>query len=685
MAHTNLLLPSSRSHVPLILLVLWSYLLCLFPNYLTIPRSTSRRSKYATVVAGFRTTAGNTPSSARRPFLSSCSGSRSSKYKAITKHRPLLALLLPEDSSKFIKSKLNQNIDTYKDLFRKVDKDHEIDSRLAPFAVEQPRQEKVDGSKKTVVLVDDSPNSSIATTDTNNFSQMLEQFINPVTGDTVAVRSTPTCPPILNSTSIQMLREAAEKLWEDQRMQTSNTYSSSAASSSSRFTYQSKNNYEAHVQDLFQFNPHIQPLMDELLLHKVYPILRYAFGGGSNRSSTNSTNHIAPLSKENFPYGNYLLSVYDSLIIRYDATNTNGNDKSSSSSAGQPFHRDLGLCSMNIALNSPTINSKNDKVYESSIQSKDTFLGGGTFFENLVHIRKSIGDNETNSNSSTLILELQRQLNNNNNNAIIRPMRAGGFVGHPCSERHAGVVTTSGIRDILVIFVTAQQQQDDDMSHEKNTNHTDRSMIMATTNSHCCPKSERVARLKGLARYATSVEEKQCCYHAALMEDPNDGEAWQFLGMSLLQDCNDVESAIQCLEIAKHHSPMDSRVYNNLGLAYRRQQEEKQKQYFPYDTIIEECYLQSVRLNSIAVKSGVMTIDYESALLNLGLFYANRDDFASAYDVLSLIVDAEEEHQKQHLDNSHHYFRVMQDSKLLLDLCKRRLGKGVVEETAIAS
>jgi hypothetical protein len=45
--------------------------------------------------------------------------------------------------------------------------------------------------------------------------------------------------------------------------------------------------------------------------------------------------------------------VYDSLIIRYNATTTTATK----TGAGQPFHRDLGLCSMNIALNSPSFDS----------------------------------------------------------------------------------------------------------------------------------------------------------------------------------------------------------------------------------------------------------------------------------------------------------------------------------------
>lgn len=553
-------------------------------------------------------------------------------------------LLLLNQPPQSIKLLLYENNAAYRDLIRKVDHDHYMDSAIAPFAVEHNNHEV--GAEMTVHRTD--------------LSQTIEEIISPVTGRAVAVRSTPICTPLLNSTSIQSLREAAERLWEEQRQR-------SDLASSSRFTYQMKNNYEAHVQDLFQFNPHLQHIMDELLLHKVYPILRYSFGhnGSTNSNQNNDTSmtYIAPLSKENFAINKtYKLSVYDSLFIRYNAT----GDKESST-AGQPFHRDLGLCSMNIALNPPAINNSNGEHDITSL----SFVGGGTFFENLVQI-------STNINSTSLPWELQTVNDHTidmNHSALIRPRRAGEFVAHPCSERHAGVVTTHGIRDILVIFVTAQQQDDNDDTMNDSS-------INSTWNRRFCPTSERVARLKGQARFSTTVEDKQLCYHAALLEDPNDGEAWQFLGMSLLYDSNDIESALRCLEIAKNHSPNDSRVYNNLGVAYMRQQQKNDVsvQSNHYDSRIEECFIRSLKLSSIAVKSGVMTIDYESALLNLGIFYAGRDDFSTAFKVLSLIANEEEERRKQVFDDSHHYSRVVQDSKQLLDLCKDHLGLVLAEE-----
>jgi tetratricopeptide (TPR) repeat protein len=547
-------------------------------------------------------------------------------------------LLLLNKPSESIKLLLNKNNAAYRDLIRKVDHEHCIDAGLAPFAIEV-------GAETPVHSAD--------------FSQTIEEIISPVTGRAVAVRSTPLCPPLLNATSIQALREAAERLWEEQRQ-------SNGLVSSSRFTYQLKNNWEAHVQDLFQFNPHLQHIMDELLLHKVYPILRYSFG--HNGSNDTRTNYVAPLSKENFPSNDrtYKLSVYDSLLIRYNAT----GDKESST-AGQPFHRDLGLCSMNIALNPPAINNMKPDHGITDL----SFVGGGTFFENLVQIRNSSG---TDNNSAALLLELQMindRIIETNNAALIRPRRAGEFVAHPCSERHAGVVTTNGIRDILVIFVTAQHHPQ--LQHENDIYIDDNSVTTSTLNRPSCPTSERVARLKGQARFAATVEDKQLCYHAALLEDPNDGEAWQFLGMSLLYDGDDIESAIRCLENAKHHSPNDSRVYNNLGVAYMRQRQKASDasvQSYHDDARIEECFTRSLRLSSIAVKSGVMTIDYESALLNLGIFYAGRDDFSTAYNVLSLIANEKEERRKQALGDSHHYSRVVHDSELLLDLCRDRIG-----------
>lgn len=76
-------------------------------------------------------------------------------------------------------------------------------------------------------------------------------------------------------------------------------------------------------------------------------------------------------------------------------------------------HRDGGLYSINIALNSG-------------------FIGGGTFFDGLL----TVSDPD---------------------DCVLKPCGPGHAVAHRGTERHAGAPTTAGIREILVLFVTSME------------------------------------------------------------------------------------------------------------------------------------------------------------------------------------------------------------------------------------
>ena len=248
---------------------------------------------------------------------------------------------------------------------------------------------------------------------------------------------------------------------------------------------------------------------------------------------------------------NATLCVYDALVIRYDSTETG------SVGAGQPLHRDLGLVSINIPLN-------------------QGFVGGGTFFENQLRVNETV------------------------------PLLAQGpgyAVAHSSSERHAGSKTYSGVRDILVLFIT----------------------------SRASTKSTRSARLKQCREFCSKLpqEDIDLCRlsHQKLATElsPSDGEAWQYLGMVHF-DMGNLREASHCLRKAASLTPCDARVWNNLGLCYGRMKEER---------MAETAYAEAYRLVEMSARAGCdVVMDTERVCLNYGLLLANQDRFEDAASVL---------------------------------------------------
>jgi hypothetical protein len=191
--------------------------------------------------------------------------------------------------------------------------------------------------------------------------------------------------PLLTSDERQQIRTAADHLWKNQN------------TTASRFTYQRPGNYEAHLAELqtdlkIGVPPATPSLIANTLLSKIYPMVRRAF------QLEDYSGTAAPLC------------VYDALVIRYNATQA-----VSGQGAGQPLHRDLGLVSVNLQLNSHL-----------------EFQGGGTWFEN----------------HPTDYDKIKQPL---------KPVSAGHALAHFSSERHAGAATTKGVRDILVLFLLSTQ------------------------------------------------------------------------------------------------------------------------------------------------------------------------------------------------------------------------------------
>lgn len=96
--------------------------------------------------------------------------------------------------------------------------------------------------------------------------------------------------PLLDTATIRMFQEAAQSYRESAK-------ESPEAPHSTRFTMQYPGNSDLHLVDLVAHQPTLSPVVENLLHHKVYPLVRRAFLTSSELSS---------------------LCVYDALLVRYD-------------------------------------------------------------------------------------------------------------------------------------------------------------------------------------------------------------------------------------------------------------------------------------------------------------------------------------------------------------------------------
>jgi tetratricopeptide (TPR) repeat protein len=274
---------------------------------------------------------------------------------------------------------------------------------------------------------------------------------------------------------------------------------------------------------------------------------------------------IYPIVKEFFLDDNDLAPcVYDSLFIRYNATASE-----SQLGAGQPLHRDLGLVSVNIMLNAD-------------------FQGGGTLFEDQLAVLTTISP--------------------------LKPVGPGHAIFHYSHLRHAGAGTMKGVRDILVLFLTA------------------------TRPCGQAPARERAARIKTMASKVTGPLEKASLYRLVLDLVPDDGEAWHYLGTALHAFSDQLASAstpaAAALWEASKLNPNDARVFNNLGLVLERQSALVDNDMAK----IEQVYIKSLQLHQRSKQAGCdVGQDMNAAALNYGLLIANQDRFEEAIAILSQI------------------------------------------------
>ncbi len=470
---------------------------------------------------------------------------------------------------------------------------------------------------------------------------------------TTIAQRTKLSSPLLTQNEINLLREAVDTYWEHLASTKDND-----SSTKSRFTYQRKGNSEAHLSDIVRYYEQNHDGEKRQQQQQVFALVDKLL-----------LDRVYPwvrdafLSKEVESNGD--LYVYDAIFIRYNAT------EADNIGAGQPLHRDLGYVSVNVMLN-----------------SQDEFSGGGTFFENqlLPVILNEGGLNEGGGNSNVI--------------HPLKPLGPGHALAHKSSDRHAGSATFDGVRDILVLFVAAAASRP--------------------------PKWEVAARLKSTARAycnnanddsstRSSIDEQLLCrvrhHRLAIEQVPNDGEAWHYLGMALL-DYHTYEVALQqqegfinsdsvlrlaisCLEEAATYTPCDGRLQNNLGLAWERLFEHHQSiegknemptptpglsRYLDLDSLrgkVAEAFSRSIQIHTLCKQAGCdVNTDYESAALNYGLYLSKRDDFESAIDILSLVTANYKDNEYTDTDSDAvgaSRSRVLRDASNLLGFCRRQI------------
>lgn len=420
-----------------------------------------------------------------------------------------------------------------------------------------------------------------------------------------------TLQPVLDDEARETILSAAVEYW---------SRSDDKGPAGSRFTLQGANKREVHATDLGE--PAVEAI-NKALASYVYPLLRQGF-----------VDRIPSLNLQSWS-----LLPYDALVIEYDATSE--NLLPTEERPAQPLHRDLGLLSVNIALDDPS-----------------GFQGGGTVFERL--------------------------LLDEDNSPTVVPRSAGHAVAHPCRERHAGGALISGKRTILVLFMTGTPN--------------------GRAYEGTCPKVEIAARCKAFGtrlgagetvhlptrRPLSGNKDQILTYRAALRSDPTDGEAWLYLAISLMRgpESRTNFEAIEALLEAKSLNPADGRVYNTLGIALERQAHMLSSDDF--EMAILEAYRMAALLHRRAAGAGCKgaALDARSSLLNWGLWHANRDEFENAVAVLrQVFVDStvaaeptskaqatcDEEIDARQIEAN----RVVRDARRLLSFCENQLYKVV--------
>ncbi|KAL3807273.1 hypothetical protein ACHAXA_004089 [Cyclostephanos tholiformis] len=274
-----------------------------------------------------------------------------------------------------------------------------------------------------------------------------------------------------------------------------------AGTQTSRYTMQYEGNSEVHLDDLCAGDPVLKSRMDRVLQEKVYPLVRSAFA-----EAKGADDDEPPLGP---------LCVYDSIFVRYNGDKAKAAGRRG---ASQPLHQDGGIYSVNIALN----NAREEG-------NEHGFSGGGTFFEAL-----TVGDGEN----------------------IQLPSAPGHAIIHKTTQRHAGAPTTSGVRDILVIFLTARR-------------------AVISDNNENTWRIERAMRLQSIGK-ELDRDKLILSLRLARENDPTNSEVPYWHGVHLIQgDMNEesddrwteITQGVESLKLSTLLNPADARAHYHLGMA----------------------------------------------------------------------------------------------------------------------
>ncbi|KAL7543635.1 hypothetical protein ACHAXR_012933 [Thalassiosira sp. AJA248-18] len=348
----------------------------------------------------------------------------------------------------------------------------------------------------------------------------------------------------------------------------------------SRYTMQYEGNSEVHLDDLCAGDPILKARMDKILQGRVYPLVRAAF----SEESEVSGGDVPPLGS---------LCVYDSIFVRY-----NGDTAKAAGliGAAQPLHQDGGIYSVNIALNA------HKDVDENG------FTGGGTFMEALTTVD---------------------QFDN-----IQLPIAPGHAIVHKTTQRHAGAPTTSGVRDILVIFLTARRPE-------------------STESDENTWRIERAMRLQSIAKMHR--DKLIPALQLARSNDPANSEVPYWLGVHLIQgdiyDPKDVRweeicQGVDSLKLSTVLNPADARAHyhHGMGISTRHKYAMRTKRAHllpPAKEAAEDLInaLESaIRLEGECEKAGCSNgLNLAAAYLALGDFMARLKSFDRAITYLNQV------------------------------------------------
>lgn len=136
------------------------------------------------------------------------------------------------------------------------------------------------------------------------------------------------------------------------------------------------------------------------------------------------------------------------------------------------------------------------------------------------------------------------------------PVAPGHAIIHETTQRHAGAPTTSGIRDILVVFLSTRRPKVHHVG--ENTWGIEKSMRLASIGSDMI------------------AESKKLCLQAARRNNPSNSEVPYWLGIHLVQgDMDDpsderwaeISEGVEYLQLATSMNPADARSHYQLGMA----------------------------------------------------------------------------------------------------------------------